>query len=116
MEIAKILYRERRYARSCFHAHQAAEKAAKALLIKEVARYETIHSVFELLKLTRESMPIPDDLLERGSMLDRFYLPSRYPNVWPSGPSYVHYAERDAKSAIESAALVVDFVRKRLKV
>ena len=116
LDVARILAREGKYARSCFHAHEAAEKAVKALLIRLAGRYEVIHSVEELLRIAKERIDIPEELFGSASRLDAFYIPPRYPNVWPSGPSYVHFREEHAASAIESATLIVDLVKRRLGV
>jgi HEPN domain-containing protein len=60
-----------------FLAQQSAEKVVKALLIAKFRRYETIHSVTELLKRANA----PQSLIELGVRLDRHYIPSRYPNA-----------------------------------
>ena len=53
LSIAKILLREKKYAASCFHSQQAAEKAVKALLLF-FGRFEFGHSVSELLLTARK--------------------------------------------------------------
>ena len=98
----------------CFHAHQAAEKALKALLMKEAGRYEPIHGVRELLELCRGLVEVSDELLRAASKLDSHYIPPRYPNAWPSGPSYVHYGEGDAEEAVSYASRIVELAKRRL--
>jgi len=88
LEVAKILAREGRFARAYFHAHQGAEKALKALLIREAGRYEPIYGVREPLEMYRVFLEAPDGLLRAASKLDSHYIPPRYPNAWPSGPSW----------------------------
>jgi len=85
---AKILLSNRRFAHSCFHAQQAGEKCIKALwyladsdpwghsirrLIEEIPEVDT--AIYKDLK----------KLAETGAKLDRFYIPTRYPNGLTGG-------------------------------
>jgi len=110
-ETAKDLYRLGRYSKACFFCHQAAEKALKALTIKRLGRFERIHSVAELLRRLEPSIPVPRELIDIGEKLDRFYVPTRYPNAWPYGAPHKHYTEEDAKQALEYAEKVLSFVK-----
>ena len=112
---ATDLLRLGRFSKACYFAQQAAEKALKALLIKRLNRYVHTHSVRELLEMVREGgIRVSEDLLRVGDILDRYYVPTRYPNAWPSGAPYRHYTEGDAREAIEYANRVMDFVRSNL--
>ena len=112
---ATDLLRLGRFSKACYFAQQAAEKALKALLIKRLNRYVHTHSVRELLEFVREGgISVGEDLLRVGDMLDRYYVPTRYPNAWPSGAPHRHYTENDAREAIEYASKVMDFVRSNL--
>jgi HEPN domain-containing protein len=84
---AEIMLREGKYSKACFFSQQAAEKALKALHIPKYRRYEETHSISELLR----GAEAPDELVRAGDRLDRFYVPTRYPNVWPSGAPFRHY-------------------------
>lgn len=84
-ETAKYLLAGGRYSKTCFHAQQAAGKAAKALLIRRCGRYEDVHSVVSLLQVAGGSMEISEELMAAGNRLDRHYIPPRYPNAWPAG-------------------------------
>lgn len=67
----------------CFLAEQASQKALKAVVYSDGARFITIHSIAELLKTagcTHSSFLI---LLDQGSKLDQYYLSSRYPDAVP---------------------------------
>lgn len=113
LDTARILHRERRYNAAAFYAHQAAEKACKALLY-HVHEAPWGHSVRELLLryFSRTSENPPEDLMTCARELDRHYIPSRYPNAHPSGTPHEAYDEETSKKAIESSEKVVDFVRK----
>jgi HEPN domain-containing protein len=108
---AEIMLREGKYSKTCFFSQQAAEKALKALHIAKYKRYEETHSVSELLRRAEA----PDELVRAGDHLDRFYIPTRYPNVWPSGAPFRHYREEDAKDALDTSRRVMEFVKKQIR-
>ena len=111
---AKELYRAGRYAKACFLAQQAAEKALKALLIRRAGVYERTHSVAALLERARQLADVTQDLVDAAELLDRYYVPSRYPNAWPSGSPSKRLREPDARSAIEAAEKILGWVRENL--
>ncbi len=111
---AMDLYGAGRYAKACFLAQQAAEKALKALLMKRVGIYERTHSVTSLLERARTSVGVPHEVLAAGELLDRYYVPSRYPNAWPSGSPSRRLKEVDAREAIRAAELVLNYVKGNL--
>ena len=91
---ATDLLRLGRFSKACYFARQVAEKALKAFLIKRLNRYVHTHSVKELLEMVREGgIHVGEDLLRVSDVLDRYYVPTRYPNAWPSGASHRHYTE-----------------------
>jgi HEPN domain-containing protein len=111
---AKCLLEGGHYSKSCFHSHQAAEKAVKALLIRCCGRYEEMHSVVGLFKLATESVEVPQAVFEAANRLDRHYIPSRYPNAWPSGAPHERYSKRDAEEAMEDARTILAFVKEKI--
>jgi HEPN domain-containing protein len=78
-ETALILHREKRYNAAAFYSHQAAEKAAEALLY-HVNETPWGHSVRIHLEryFERQNQRPPEDLLSLARELDRHYIPSRY--------------------------------------
>ncbi len=109
------LHKLKRYSKACYFAHQACEKAAKALLIRKMGRYEAIHSVAELLKKASEAVSIPQELVSKASLLDRFYVPTRYPNAWPAGAPYKHYTAEDSEKALTYASEVLELVKREIE-
>jgi len=112
LDTARILHREKRYNAAAFYAHQAAEKACKALLY-HIHEASWGHSVRELLlryfkKLEKNP---PEDLMVCARELDRHYIPSRYPNAHPSGTPHEAYDEETSRRALEASEKVVNFVR-----
>jgi len=114
-ETALILHRERRYNAAAFYAHQAAEKAVKALLYY-VNEAPWGHSVRVLLEryFSKVGIEMDDKLLSYARELDRHYIPSRYPNAHPAGTPHEAYDEGTSKRALEAAKKVIDFVRRVL--
>lgn len=93
---------------ACFTAHQAAEKALKAAYAK-LGGDAWGHSVTALLAGLREKVELDDEFVARGRILDRFYLPTRYPNGWEAGSPQDYYDSEDAKDAIARAEDVLRF-------
>jgi HEPN domain-containing protein len=96
---------------TCFACHQAAEKAVKALHLY-LQQDAWGHVVAKLLR----DLPVkaPDELVERGQVLDNYYVPARYPNGHPEGAPFEHYGPRQSEEAIEDARAIVAFVRSEM--
>ena len=114
-ETALILYRAKRWNAVCFYAHQAAEKATKALLYS-VNEAPWGHSVRVLLERFFEVRGYEkrEDLLTLARELDRHYIPSRYPNAHPAGTPHEAYDEETARRALRAAKEILLFVGREL--
>lgn len=94
---------------ACFAAHQAAEKAVKALHLSK-GQEAWGHVVAQLIQELR--MPgLPELLVEKGRVLDAYYIAPRYPNGHPSGAPFEHYGKLQSEEAIRYAGEIVEFVR-----
>jgi HEPN domain-containing protein len=98
---------------AAFAAHQAAEKAIKAL-IYALGGEPWGHSILGLLRSLPEDEGVPDPVEQAGSRLDKHYLPSRYPNGLPAGFPGELYTAGEARSALHDAQQVLEFCRGRL--
>ncbi|MBI3988536.1 MAG: HEPN domain-containing protein [candidate division NC10 bacterium] len=94
------------YEDACFSAQQAAELAAKALA-ESRRRLEVGHSVLAILQSLEDT---PSELERAARVLDRYYIPTRYPNNWPAGAPMDYYDEETAREAIAFARLVIEYV------
>lgn len=96
---------------ACFAAQQAAEKAVKALHLF-LGQEAWGHVVARLLR----ELPLapPAALIERGMVLDNFYVPSRYPNGHPEGAPFEHYGPLQSSEALAHAGAIIDFVRAQM--
>ena len=98
---------------ACFAAHQAAEKAVKALHLAK-GQEAWGHLVAVLLRELPPAFAAPSELIERGKVLDNFYIPARYPNGHPSGAPFEHYGPLQSEQAIEYAGAIFEFVRSQM--
>lgn len=95
---------------ACFASQQAAEKAVKALHL-QIGQEAWGHVVARLLSELPGKMNVPKELVEKGHVLDNFYIPARYPNSHPEGAPYEHYGPLQSEEAIKYAREIVEFVR-----
>ena len=95
---------------SCFAAHQAAEKAVKALHLHH-GQEAWGHVIARLLGELPESVPVPPGLVERARVLDNGYIATRYPNGHPEGAPFEHYGPLQSQQAVEYAGQILEFVR-----
>jgi HEPN domain-containing protein len=95
---------------ACFAAHQAAEKAVKALHLAS-GQEAWGHVVAQLLAELPHANQSPRELIERGRVLDTFYIPTRYPDSHPAGAPFEHYGPLQSEEATRYAREIIDFVR-----
>lgn len=98
---------------ACFAAQQAAEKSVKAIY-QRLGLEGWGHSVGQLLRGLGAAAAAPEDLVRAGLLLDRFYMPTRYPDGFPQGVPGDYFFERDADEAIDHAERILAFARQRL--
>jgi len=98
---------------ACFSAHQAAEKAVRALF-QHLHGEARGHSITGLLKALAGRAAVPEELRGEGLRLDRLYIPTRYANSFASGVPSDYFDEKDAREAIGDAAAIVDFCEGRI--
>jgi len=103
----------KRYNVACFLAQQSAEKALKAYLFSKGAEEVWGHSVAELCKDAQTFDSEFIQLETKAAPLDKYYIPTRYPNALPGGIPSKAFDENDAKNAICLAKEVIDFVKTR---
>ncbi len=103
------------YSVACFHAQQAAEKALKAFLYAQGERVVIGHSVAMLCQRCGNYEEKFADLAKRVGKLDRFYMPTRYPNALPGGIPAEFYDRKDATEAIALASEAIEAVKDLLE-
>lgn len=100
---------------ACFKCQQAAEFAVKALL-RGLGLPSYGHSLSRLLIGAEENLgSIEPEIIEAAKTLDKYYVPTRYPNVWVEGSPEEYYTRADAESAIKCARQIINWVEKKWK-
>lgn len=109
LEDAEFCFQGKRFNLACFLSQQAAEKAVKAFIYAQGEEIVLGHSVAQLLRHARKYDPDLDEIKGAGG-LDKYYIPTRYPNGLPGGLPFEAFDEGDAKKALKMAAEVLKFV------
>ena len=103
------------YEEACYEPYQAAEKALKALL-QWLGIERRGHSlVFLMREAEARGTRAPDSVRRCLFALDKHYIPSRYPDVYDEGAPADYYTEDDARSCIQCAREVLEWVEKLVK-
>lgn len=97
----------------CFAAHQASEKALKAVFQK-LAMDAWGHTLTALIG----NLPPPhqphEELITCAKVLDKHYIPTRYPNGFESGAPTDFYTREEAERAIGCAEAIIAFCRDQI--
>lgn len=110
LDDARYLRDGHRHNLACFHSQQAAEKGVKALLVLRGEEDTRGHSVADLCGRAASLDPRFADLEQDGAKLDRFYIPTRYPNGLPGGLPSKAFDQEDADEAIARAERIIGTV------
>jgi HEPN domain-containing protein len=103
------------YSDTCFMSEQTAQVALKAFIIYHGRRYIWEHSIQELVRIASGYDEEFKELVEAGKILDRYYIPTRYPDALASPAiPYKSFIEKDALEAIGIADRIVGMVRKKI--
>jgi HEPN domain-containing protein len=112
LEAARSTCKDKLHDWACFASHQAAEKALKAL-------YQFHHAEgwgHTLRVLIQELEPDEPGLAryqETAKTLDKYYIPTRYPNGLEDGAPADTYTQKEADEAIDYAQQIVEFCQAR---
>ena len=93
------------HAHACFNAHQAAEKAVKAIHYASGARMVLGHGIRQLIE--RLNIPSVGVLLPAARQLDLYYVPTRYPNGLDDGTPDEAFCADQSSQALEFASDIV---------
>lgn len=113
LDDAKFALSGKRFNLACFMAQQSAEKALKGYLYFKGAEEIWGHSVAELCKDASSFDKEFESLKRKAAPLDKYYIPTRYPNGLPGGIPSEAFDEDDAQKAISLAESVLLFVKER---
>lgn len=116
-EDADELRTRERFYLALFHFQQSTEKALKAYLYLRAKSIEVLytHSIDDLLQMVIE---VDSDFkkLSAAKKLDRYYIPTRYPNGLPGGvPSRYFDDPKEAKEAMQLAKAVISLAETKIR-
>ncbi len=97
----------------CFSAQQAAEKAVKAVFLK-TGRDAWGHTLTILLGNLADIMTMPEALIENAKVLDKHYIPTRYPNGFDAGAPTDFYTRGEGETALGCAREIIRFCRNQV--
>jgi len=100
------------YYASAFFAQQSAEKSLKGFLYSKGYRAIITHSVLDLLIESAKFEKVFERFIDYGKELDKHYIGSRYPNLYPSGAPYRYYNREVAEKCLSYAELILNEVKK----
>jgi HEPN domain-containing protein len=99
---------------SCFAAHQAAEKALKAVFLKS-GMDAWGHTITVLIGNLPSTADVPSETqVNYARILDKFYIPTRYPNGFESGAPTDFYTAEEAQNAIHYAKEILEYCRNQI--
>ena len=113
LDDAKFNLSGKRYNVACFLAQQSAEKALKAYLFLKGADEVWGHSVGELCEDAKSFEEEFEEIEVISKSLDKYYIPTRYPNALPGGIPSEAFDKSDAEKAISIAEKIINFIKSK---
>jgi len=99
---------------ACFLAQQVGEKAIKAFLYAQGEEVVLGHSIERLCHSASKFDAEFLNKVKRWSILDGYYVPTRYPNSLPDSIPAKVYTQEAARDAVRLADEIVEFSRNRI--
>jgi HEPN domain-containing protein len=106
----RLLLREGGWHLACFLSQQVTEKALKAFLYAQGEQIVLGHSVERLCVMAAQYNQEFAEKSRRWSILDSYYIPTRYPNGLPDGIPADVFTQEAAESAVVLAEEAVAWV------
>lgn len=114
LRMAELAISEGIYNQVCFHSHQCVEKSIKALIAQQDRLAPRTHRLTDLLEvLALEPNPL-EQMTASIRLLERYYIPTRYPDALPGSVANGLPDETDAQEAIGVARRVLETVERYL--
>ncbi len=110
LAVAKLVLAEEHTAHACFLSQQCIEKALKAYLLEKAQTYPRSHKLVDLLKECEQFEPAFSQFLVDCTVVDQYYVPTRYPDGVPRGKPSGMPSDVEAQEAILAAEQILNFV------
>ena len=104
--MAELAFDEQIFNQVCFHSQQSAEKSLKGLITHRGKMPPRTHLISDLLQLLEPTIftEVHVDIL----LLDRFYIPTRYPDALPGALPDGMPNIQDAEGAMNTARHLIE--------
>jgi len=113
-EKAEIDFRHGYYEWACFTCQQAAEKALKALCLFHGMKVRECSLVGITKVLIEGGFSVPEEVISAARRLDKFYIPTRYPNGFTFGKPADYYDKKDAEEALDAAGFILQWCKSQI--
>ncbi len=114
LTVARLVLKEGHTAHACFLSQQCIEKSLKAYLLFKANDYPRTHKLVDLLSNCASSDPAFSQFLADCTVVDQYYIPTRYPDGIPGGTATGMPSEIEAQEAMATAEKVLQFVAPKL--
>ncbi len=111
LRAARDLLKGEHWSWCCFTSQQAAEKALKALC-EHFRTPQFGHNLNVLLQAVEQHTPVDSSVQRACAHLNRYYIPTRYPDAFPQGAPADQFFDADARQALAAAEEVIAFASK----
>jgi len=98
------------YEWACFQSQQGAEKALKAYLLLKGKRMDLRHSINKLLSICLEDNKRFKEI-SGVRELDKYYIPTRYPDGLPDDTPHDFYTDEDAEKCINLSKRALSLIK-----
>lgn len=113
LKMAELAFTEKIYNQVCFHSQQCIEKVLKGLMIYNNRMHPQSHKLADLLSALPRA-PV-DDLRDDILLIDRFYIPTRYPDALPGTLPEGLPTVKDAEESLSIARKVFERVKEEIE-
>lgn len=105
LRMAELAMAEALWNQVCFHVQQCVEKILKAWLADSGETPPRTHRIIDLVELLGDARLV--GLIDDVRALDRFYIPTRYPDALPGALPEGLPGENEAREALDLARQVM---------
>lgn len=114
LSTARYLLQGGKFYMVCFVSQQIAEKALKGYLYSQGEELVVGHSVEELCEWAAEFTPDFEALKGEISILDSYYIPTRYPNGLPASIPARVFNKKTAEDTLQLAQKTLELVKRKV--
>ncbi len=114
LDAARIMRDNKKFAHACFLSQQASEKAVKSLhffLDADPWGHSIVNLISELKEINPKVFEAFETSVSSARILDRFYIPTRYPDGLPDIIPSEAFGKEDADTAIGIATGILGLVQ-----